>query len=910
MFTAIMLATTGFCVLTGATTASRLQAVGFIEENYRSAYDILVRPAGSRGELESQQGLLRPNFLSGQFGGLSLDQWRAIQEINGVEVAAPVAMVGYVTVDLDLTVDLTDHVDRSAERQLLRLSPETVADRGLTQVPGTPAFVYVTRNRLIRVRSYDNGRLMQVYDDGTELSYHDVARRCGLGNVAAPLEVLADGRKELVCNELRDAAIGPLVHIVQAYELKPDGTFRNAFGSGQSATERLTVRLPAVYSMLIAAVDPDQEARLSGLDRAVTSGRYLRTDELPQPTGGEHSVPAVPLLATDRLATDERMRVAVSALREPERVRATESRPDLAPLLREPGAPRPGEERELTSIWADWMTTTTEGGVGEVWVHDLLTVASPSYQQSGNALRVESTEAPAPERLRTPAGIERFSPLALDTALRKIGPDSRENLGVVVAGTLVGTVNPEAVMRGRELTGAPMETFVPPQLAGADQRSADALGGKQLLPNSSITGYVAEPPQLFTNLAALPDLLQGVDVRQAEMPLSAVRVRVAGIERFDAAARERVRAVAEEIATRTGLDVDIVLGSSGAKQTLILPAGEFGRPQLTVDELWTKKGVAAVIVQAVDAKSMVLLGMVLIACILFVGNAVSAAVRDRRRELAILACHGWPARRLAALILGEAGLLGALAGAAAAMLTMPIARAVGISVPWSRVALAFGVAVLLALAAALVPALRAARSYPAAAVHPATATSRGRPGAQRTLWRMAVTGARRVPGRTALAALSLAIAVAAMTFAFCVEIAFQGRIVGTVLGDGVSVTIRDIDRFTIAGLLFFSVAAVADVLYLGVRERASEFAALSAMGWSDAAAGRLVSLEGLTIGVLGGVTGAAAALVGVWFFAGGLTSAAIVVAAAATIAGLLLAAAGGVLPAAMVRRMPASQLAE
>ncbi len=911
MVTAVMLATTGVCVLTGATTASRLQAVGAIQANYRSAYDILVRPAGSRGALESQQGLLRPNFLSGQFGGLSLDQWRAIQEINGVEVAAPVAMVGYVTVDLDLPVDLTDRVDPRARRQLLRLSPETVADRGLTHVPGVPAFVYVTRNRLIPLRHFDNPRRIHVYADGTELSDDLVSRRCPAA-FTSPLEVLADGRKELVCAGLRDDSVSPLTHLVRSYELKADGTFRDATmmtrGRPLPVMDRLTVRLPAIYSMLIAAVDPDQEARLSGLDRAVNSGRYLRTGELPQPSGGEHSVPVVPLLATDRLATDEQITVAVSALREPEQMLAPHNPPDLVRLTSEAGTTMPAEERGLTAIWADWLRSTTTSGRDVIEINDTVTVASPSYERSGRALRVQPTDPPA--RLRTPADTERFSPLAVDTALRALGSDGRLDQETVVAGALVGTVNPQVVMRGRELTGAPMETFIPPRLTGADQRSAAALGGQQLLPNSSITGYVGAPPQLLANLAALPDLLKNLDSRQTQMPLSAIRVRVAGIDRFDATARERVRVVAEEIAARTGLDVDIVLGSSGAQQTLILPAGKHGRPQLTLDELWTKKGVATFLVQAIDGKSRVLLGMVLIACVLFVGNAVSAAVRDRRRELAILACHGWPAHRLAALVLGEAGLLGALAGAAAALLTMPVAHAVGISVPWSRLALAFGVAVALTLAAALVPALRAGRAYPAAAIHPATAMTRVRPGTQRSVWRMAVTGARRVPGRTALAVLSLAIAVAALTFAFAVDIAFKGRIIGTVLGDGVSVTIRDIDRFTVAGLVIFSVAAVADVLYLGVRERAPEFAVLTAMGWSDAAVARLVSLEGLTIGVLGGVTGAGIALVAVAVFVGGLTATAVAVAAGTTGAGVLLATAAGLLPAAIVRRMPAAQLAD
>ncbi|MFC0006840.1 ABC transporter permease [Micromonospora siamensis] len=912
LLAAVTLASTGFCVLTGATSAARLQAVGVVQANYRSAYDILVRPAGSRSDLERERGLLRPNFLSGQFGGISTAQWRAVEAVDGVAVAAPVAMVGYLSVDLGMTVDLTDRVDRTARQQLLRLSPETLADQGLTRSPGTPALVYVTRNRLVPVRALNDARRTYVYADGTELPDREVSRRCPAA-LFAPLEVLPDGRRELVCDALRDDATSPLAQQVRAFQLAADGTFRDASvltrGRPLPTLRALRVQLPVRFSLLAAAVDPDREARLSGLDRAVTSGRYLRAGERPVPSGGEHSVPLVPLVAVDRLATDERVRVQVRELAEPARVRAGSAPPSLAAISADAGTAQRPQTRGLGSLYADWLRSTESERRAWVDVDDLVTVGAPAYQRDGDALRVRVTDPPA--RLKTPSDTERFSVLARDTALRQVtSGDSRLDRESTVAGTLVGTVDPERAVQGQPSGGAPMETFVPPRLTGADETSTDALGGRPLLPNSSITGYVATPPHLLANLASLPDLLRGADPAQNARPLSAVRVRVAGIHAFDATARERVRVVAEEIAVRTGLDVDIVVGASGTRQTLVLPAGQFGRPQLTLDELWTRKGVATVIVEAVDRKSTILLVMVLVACVLFVGNAVSAAVRDRHRELAILACHAWPASRLAALVLGEAAAIGTLAGVAAALLTMPVAAAAGITVPWSRPVLAVVVALALTLAAALVPALRAARTYPAAALHPATAAVTGRPRRQRTVWSMAVAGARRMPGRTALAALSLAIAIAASTVALAVDVVFTGRIVGTVLGDGVSLTVRGVDRFLVMGLVFFGVAGVVDVLYLGIRERASEYALLRATGWSEPDVGRLVAGEGVVIGVLGGVAGGLAGLLAISVFVGAVTLGTIAVAVAAALAGALLAAVAGTVTAVLLGRMPAAQLAD
>src|SRR4030095_5194303 len=102
------------------------------------------------------------------------------------------------------------------------------------------------------------------------------------------------------------------------------------------------------------------------------------------------------------------------------------------------------------------------------------------------------------------------------------------------------------------------------------------------------------------------------------------------------------------------------------------------RPRLPLSEYWSKKGVAVAIVRAADRKSLVLLGLVLLVCVMFLANAVAAAVRDRRRELGILACLGWaapppgPARPLLATPIGVGlALLPAAAPAVSASRSTP-----------------------------------------------------------------------------------------------------------------------------------------------------------------------------------------------------------------------------------------------
>ena len=466
----------------------------------------------------------------------------------------------------------------------------------------------------------------------------------------------------------------------------------------------------------------------------------------------------------------------------------------------------------------------------------------------------------------------------------------------------VGEFDPARLRGFNPRSAVPLETYASPYLTPADAAARRALHGRSLAPNGNIGGYLAQPPLLLTTLRAARAFgrrtFQGAS---DDRPISAIRVRVAGVRGPDAVSRERIRVAAERIARATHLDVDITTGSSVAPTPVALPPGAFGRPRLLVDEPWVKKNVATTILAAVDRKSVMLFALILVVCALFVANATAAAVRVRRTELGVLAALGWSGPRLFGIVLGELALLGLVAGVLAAAVSLPLARVAGVDASPLRAVLAVPAATLLAMASGWLPAYRAARLAPIAAIRPAVLQTRSSHRV-RGLVSLAFVSMLREPGRALLGALCLAIGVCALTLLLAATFAFSDTLVGTILGDAISVQIRGGDYAAVAITLALGAAAVGDVLFLNVREREGELATLLATGWDDRDLNRLVALEGVWLGLAGSGLGCAAGLAGAIEFTGGVSPALAITAGAAALLGVGLAAAASVVPATLLRR--------
>jgi putative ABC transport system permease protein len=150
--------------------------------------------------------------------------------------------------------------------------------------------------------------------------------------------------------------------------------------------------------------------------------------------------------------------------------------------------------------------------------------------------------------------------------------------------------------------------------------------------------------------------------------------------------------------------------------------------------------------------------------------------------------------------------------------------------------------------------------------------------------------------------------VTALTLLTAVTLAFRGAVTGTLLGDVVTVQVRGVDYVAVAATVLLGVLAVADSLVISITERAPELAALRAFGWPEAALRRMVITEGALTGLAGSLAGALLGLAGAAVFARRLPPALFTAAAAAVAAGVLVTCLAALLPAHLLRRLPAAQL--
>lgn len=449
------------------------------------------------------------------------------------------------------------------------------------------------------------------------------------------------------------------------------------------------------------------------------------------------------------------------------------------------------------------------------------------------------------------------------------------------------------------------------------------LKGRPLLPTENLGGYIQQPPLFLTTMRALQAFLNphdwtnglatvqsltngtaktAIPKAQRLAPISAVRVEVAGVTGPDPLSLTRIRVVAQQIHEETGLAVDITAGSSPHPVLVSLPKGRFGRPALVLREGWSKKGATVSFLQALDRKDLALFALILVICAFFLGNGTLASVRARRDEIGTLLTLGWSRRAIFRAVLAELATVGLAAGAAGAGLAALLVEALALRLPLLRVLLVLPIAVLLALAAGLLPAWAAARGLPMDALRPpVTARRRGRP--VRRLSSLALVNLTRLPARTLLGAGGLAIGVAALTILVGIEDAFQGTLVGTLLGNAVALQVHGADFAAVGLTIALAALSVADVVYLNLRERQAELVTLRTLGWSNHHVRTTVLLESLGLGLLGSIAGAALGLLvgglALGIPTGPLLLAALTAAAAGTAAALL----ASLVPIAQVGRM-------
>jgi putative ABC transport system permease protein len=254
----IAAAAAAFTVLCMNATAPTVDIRGSLPAaSPRRAYDILVRVPSRVSRHGAAAGPVRPTDLSELAGGITVAQYDAIRRLPGVQVAAPMTMVGYVPV----TVVLPVAVPRTA-------------------ITGSPELFTVTAS-------------MRADDGLSTVSQHDI----GSTYVTA-------GPLPSACLAASPVSFTAGVHPWTTCWSTTTGPEPRAWAGPPAPT--VSVPLAWTFLLPLVAVDPAAEAKLLHLNRAVTQGRYL-------PAGVTRSGP-VPVIMASSIDDDAQVDVSLARL--------------------------------------------------------------------------------------------------------------------------------------------------------------------------------------------------------------------------------------------------------------------------------------------------------------------------------------------------------------------------------------------------------------------------------------------------------------------------------------------------------------------------------------------------------------------------------------------------------------------
>ena len=812
----------GLALFVSTSRTSTQLTAGELQRYWRTSYDLLVRPPRTATATEQEYGLVRANYLSGLYGGISIEQYETIRNLPDIEVAAPIAMVGYLSADPHFVAGLLEpgHLYRSTRT------------------------ITATDN----VREYVTKSVRYFWMEPPSVSR--VGDNIYIGTTPA-------GDREAT-EELR----------------KLEGAGLQVNKSG-----RVSYSWGGHSLFLLAGIDPEQEAKLIGFDDALLKGQFFGpenevqqedlggTMELRFPSGEVESYSyryLIPLLINSHVYAQAQAQFTISRLQAPDRetvfsntLQSGRAYLDALPL-----------EEQLAS---------REMGLEEAYRWVFETLASP---QKGEPAPVLGDWEP-PEEVRNLLQVYPSNPFGLanfqrpgEVAYHSIPfPFAGQSESVLAALPIDIASDGQMLFRttqvwpfrhphkydvvgafdiaklrdpyGKDLNAVPMETYRPPVVTLRYDEEGHPVEPVQIIPTLNPEGYILVPPYALTTI-------EGARVFAGDDCISAIRVRVSGVETLNEESWARILAVAQEIRDLTGLQVDTTLGSSPTPLLVHLPGIGY------VEEPWVKTGVSISIHRGFNRADLIFLVTMFGVCGLYVFSMSSVNALGRRREIGLLAALGWRQVATFGSLLTESLLLALVVGLLGMLLSLAAITLFHLGVPPEQTALAFPVGLTLYLLGSFYPAWRAARQSPVSAIragelhhHAPRAARIGR----LTPLSYGLRNALQRLNRTALSAVGMMVSTGLVVLFLLVSLEMGGLLEGTLLGVHIAVQIRPY-HYVMGGVCFaVSALALADVMLLNVMERRREIGTLKAVGWQTGTVIGLFIREGVLLGLLGGVLG-------------------------------------------------------
>ncbi|MBK5227786.1 MAG: FtsX-like permease family protein [Actinobacteria bacterium] len=878
-----------------------------VSTDWRPVYDLLVLPSGAHPSMDlGGTEVFESNFMAGLQGGITRKQWHEVLDVPGVEVAAPVATVGYMRRDLPLF-------------DFLELPPGLYSvDRVVKWDNG-----YETR---IQTASIDDGLKSRVggrkldYSPKTQIHLYPPLNDAGYRLSGDDYTVT--GFRSQIAYKADDGTLIDYVEDEEAWDplgIDPGGTF------------------------VVYGIDPTQEAKLTGLD-ALAQGHYLTGEGPYLPVGylgdlrkGSEFCTTfkckqafkIPLLINTQGWTKTDFEITFRRWRLP---------PLLPGRLAELAGPCPKRLVEKLGSGTVCFPPNLRAMFREAGTEVVLTTKLPiDDSRFGGRMALKSgrwrrTGEFTPRQdfawVARPSAI-RYEPLdefptgpwvgavrAIPSGSYGPEPTFREQLPTSekksfleynIFGRFDGSELAERFSgRGNWL---PEDTYRPPREVLRFDNEGLPIDPVELRPTANPLGYLLEPPRALTTLRAAAQLL-------GEAPISAIRVRVGGVDDASEEAWTRIENVARQIQEATGLEPVVTLGSSPARVLVHVPGitkeeqtsgreawslpnfvslAMTGGPQFHeprpahdaegvgwVEEPWLTEGAAISYLRAGTAQHAWLIAVLAGAVLVYLMAAFTSLGLAEVHATAIRRAVGWRRKQVflremrRALKLGTIGAVaGAVAGTAGAQL---------FDFPVEGLLVVIGVVLGVALCclSAIFPAWSAG-GVPLAHVLAGGELAVGRARAQRShgarlrIGQLALAEVLRMRTRALLALAAGIVATGSLMLIVGLRQQFGGSLQVTLLGQAILVDTGPLQTAVTVVASLLAVALLGEILWQNVMDRRTEIGVLRAIGWARSQVARLMLWQGFILGggcALVGVLASGAVLLPVlgWETTGSLVS--------------------------------------
>ena len=790
----VVVISSGLSYLFHLTETTKGTVVENLQKSWISSYDVVVKPKDS-----ISKNLLEPNYLNGITGGISIDQFNTIKEIEGVEIAAPISIVGYAELG--------------------------VIHKGLFKEDLTSG--------IYRVHLNEQG------NDGT-------------GNL-----------------NIKDYSY----YFSEGLMIKEDI-------QGLLSSKQVSKEISITQMQLLVGIDPIEEAKLVGLDKAIDyqgNSRYF--DSLKDKAQQKESTNSfeIPVIINSN-SFSQTLHTAHLEKLDMEFETEQQQKESINVISKNGGfdflntLPK-GElinsisltSKELEDNYFSSITENAPPEHAETNLNPLLEARETSmviYKSS--PLQYEETESPFVDRWNH-AYITKQVPINLefpfDQAVPKVGYRDLpmiDTLKEVKEGELpilpfvkynvVGFYNSNNITALNDpLNELPLETYRPPKAKLVlDENSKPINPTKDVMGIGNPTGFLTNPPNIITTVEAAEKLTNGNSI-------SSIRVKINGVDGVGEASQNKVENIAKEIADKTGLVTTVTLGSSPQPTITEIQKGD--NTLGWVEQPWINIGNAITIFRETTlGYSGVIISMLLVA-VVYVFSTSLVSFLSRRKEFSILLSLGWQLTHIRKMLMIESVIQWLMVVFVSFGIECLIFLQNGVF-STNRI-LYISAFALLVYALSLIPLASMVRNItPYEAMRTGEISTLGKRMIRTNgMIGLIINNVLSKWKRNLLSLLVIAMPTALFSFYLFVTFRLQGLLYTSFLGEYVALSIDNTHYITLAIAFVLSILTTAEIMWQNIAERKNEIGIMQAIGWNRLTIRLTILIEGAVIGFIAGIAG-------------------------------------------------------